>query len=111
MAKHSTHIDGFVSSYYLQLTSNANTAYSTPFTPTSVAENNAVLLAQLDLGLSKTAVMAITKEILALEEPNNPFDLESKDFVVAFDATTAQQDRVVDLSISEDLRCLARRCA
>ena len=43
--------------------------------------------------------MAIAKEILALEEPNNPFDLESELFVIALDATIAQQDLMADLSL------------
>ena len=48
IAKHRTQIEGFVSGYYLQPTNNTTTVYSTPFIPTSVAENNEVLLAQLD---------------------------------------------------------------
>ena len=42
--------------------------------------------------------MAIAKEILALGEPNDPFDLESEEFVVALDATISQQDLVADFS-------------
>ena len=96
---HETPVKDFVSGYYLQPANNTTTVYSTPFIPTSVGENNQVLLAQLDRELLKTTAMAIAQEILALEEPDNPFDLKKEELMMALNATTTQQGLVADLSL------------
>ena len=95
---HKTPVKDFISGYYLQPANRTTTIYSIPFIPTSVGENNQVLLLVLDRELSKTAAMAMIQEILALDESNNQFGLE-KDELSFLNDTTAQQDLVADLSL------------